>query len=202
MWWIWGQQELHKTLAQTTTTTKKNQTKFLIYFSKFSVYSYTLSSKRATSAVFNVWPTCWPVFCGLYIANHSLAGYGGFTACIVCTLNYQTSEGWDTTKRTESTTPLPTPRRSLLFSLPSEILSRIVDQARPLLTTLWDWSEAQCGVDNGCLSQTLTGQSAVPMENGRPELLRLPRGTPLPGAKADMVRKASCIPADECLRVF
>lgn len=33
---------------------QKNQTKFLIYFSKFSVYSYTLSSKRATSAVFNV----------------------------------------------------------------------------------------------------------------------------------------------------
>lgn len=91
MWWIWGQHELHKTLAQTT---KKNQTKFLIYFSKFSVYSYTLSSKRATSAVFNVWRTCWPVFCGLYIANHSLAGYGGLTACIVCTLNYLISNVW------------------------------------------------------------------------------------------------------------
>lgn len=73
---------------------QKNQTKFLIYFSKFSVYSYTLSSKRATSAVFNVWPTCWAVFCGLYIANHSLAGYGGFTACIVCTLNYLISNIW------------------------------------------------------------------------------------------------------------
>lgn len=27
---------------------QQNQTKFLIYFSKFSVYSYTLSSRRAT----------------------------------------------------------------------------------------------------------------------------------------------------------
>jgi hypothetical protein len=70
VWWIWGQRELHQTLVQTTT--KKIKPSFL-YFLQVSVYLHTLSSRRATSAVFDVWVTARPLFCGLYITNHSLA---------------------------------------------------------------------------------------------------------------------------------